>query len=68
LESVLKSFKPKTLVIAISSDILFPPSDHKDFVDYIPNVEYHLIDSEFGHDGFLIENEKLNKIINTFMN
>jgi homoserine O-acetyltransferase len=67
LEAVLRGFKPKTLVVAISSDILFPPSDHKEFVEYIPNVEYHLIDSEYGHDGFLIENEKLNAIINSFM-
>jgi homoserine O-acetyltransferase len=67
LKEVLSNFKPRTLVVAITSDILFPPSDHKAFVEYIPDVEYHLIDSQFGHDGFLIEHEQLNNIINKFL-
>jgi homoserine O-acetyltransferase len=66
-QAVLSHFKPQALVVAISSDILFTPADHDDFIRYIPDVEYHLIDSEFGHDGFLIENEKLNIIINKFL-
>lgn len=68
VEAALKSFAPKTLVIAISGDILFPPKDHQPFIDFIPNVEYHVIDSTFGHDGFLIEHQKLNQIIQNFMN
>ncbi len=67
LKEVLSNFKPRTLVVAITSDILFPPSDHKAFVEYIPDVEYHLIYSQFGHDGFLIEHEQLNNIINKFL-
>ena len=35
---------------------------------HINNVEYHLIESEFGHDGFLVEHEKLNAIIDNFIN
>ena len=64
----LKTFRPRTLVIAIPSDILFPPSDHRDFVDYIPDVGYMTIESEFGHDGFLIEHDKLNQAITNFLN
>ena len=33
----------------------------------IPDVEYHIIDSDFGHDGFLVEAEQLNTIIQNFM-
>lgn len=63
----LSTIKAKTLIVAISSDILFPPSDHLDLANYIPNAQYHVIDSAFGHDGFLLENEKLNNLINDFL-
>lgn len=65
---VLGSIKARALVVAISSDILFPPSDHTVMVENIPQVEYRLIDSPFGHDGFLVEYEQLDGIIKDFMN
>jgi homoserine O-acetyltransferase len=64
---VLKGIKSKTLVVAITSDILFSPSDHDVLVENIPDVRYHLIDSDFGHDGFLVEHKKLNNIILDFL-
>ena len=67
VEEVLQTIKAKSLVVAITSDILFPPSDHAVMVENIPNVEYHLIDSDFGHDGFLVEHEQLNRIILDFL-
>ena len=68
VEEVLKQIKAKSLVVAITSDILFPPSDHTVMVENIPNVEYHLINSDFGHDGFLVEHQQLNDIIINFLN
>lgn len=67
VEDVLAGIRAKSLVVAITSDILFPPSDHTILVDNIPDSEYHVIDSDFGHDGFLVEHEKLNDIITDFM-
>ena len=67
VEDVLKQIRAKSLVVAITSDILFPPSDHTIMVDNIPDVEYHLIDSDFGHDGFLVEHKQLNDIILNFL-
>ena len=64
----LRQIKARTLVVAISSDILFPVEAHIPMRQYIPDVEYHLIESSFGHDGFLVEHEKLNNIITNFMN
>lgn len=64
----LRQIKAHTLVVAISSDILFPVEAHIPMRQYIPDVEYHLIESSFGHDGFLVEHEKLNNIITNFMN
>ena len=67
VEDVLNQIKAKSLVVAITSDILFPPSDHQILIDNIPDVEYHLIDSDFGHDGFLVEHKQLNDIILNFL-
>lgn len=64
----LRRIKARTLVVAISSDILFPVEAHIPMRQYIPDVEYHLIESSFGHDGFLVEHEKLNNVITNFMN
>ena len=68
VEDVLKSIKAKSLVVSISSDILFPPADHDILVENIPDVTYRTIDSSFGHDGFLVEHKLLNEIILDFIN
>ena len=67
MEEVLSSIKAKSLVVAITSDILFTPEDHTPLIENIPDVEFHTIDSIFGHDGFLVEHALLNRIILEFM-
>lgn len=65
--SALKEINAKTLVIGISSDILFPVDEQKFIAKYIPNAVYTEIDSLYGHDGFLIETKKIaNEIIKHF--
>jgi homoserine O-acetyltransferase len=66
-ENAFAKIKAKTLCVGISSDILFPPIEQKRLAEFIPNAIYAEIDSDFGHDGFLIESEKLSKIINEFL-
>lgn len=66
--AALSQIKARALVVAISSDILFPVEAHQPLREHIADVEYHLIESEFGHDGFLVEHDKLNSIIQNFMN
>lgn len=53
--------------VAVSSDILFPVAEVETLARTIPHGSFHCIDSDFGHDGFLVENEKLNQIINTHL-
>ncbi len=67
IAEALRRIEARTLVVAISSDILFPPEAHTPMREHIADVEYHLIESEFGHDGFLVEHEKLNTIICNFL-
>lgn len=64
----LHRIKARTLVVAITSDILFTPEDNRFICDNMRDAEYRLIDSEFGHDGFLVEHERLDAEIRNFMN
>lgn len=56
----------KTIVIGISSDILFPVSEQEFLAKQIPHARYICIDSLYGHDGFLTEIEKLDVVLRGF--
>lgn len=64
VEKVLNSLKMPTIVIGISSDIIFTPPEMRRLAQNLGNATYYEIDSEMGHDGFLVEYEQLNRIIN----
>lgn len=66
IESVLASIKAKTLVISISTDILFPPEEQKLLARHIPGSTYSMVDSRYGHDGFLVETDQLCSLITKF--
>ena len=67
IENALSKIKAKCAIIAITSDIIYPVSEHFVLYKNIRNSSMHIIDSDFGHDGFLIEHEKLNNIINKLL-
>ena len=64
--SALAQIKCKTLVIGIDSDYLFSVADSRLLADFIPHAELTIISSDFGHDGFLIEQQKITAAINKF--
>ena len=66
-EEALGRIKANTKVIAITSDIIFTPEEMKQMCRNIPGASYEEIDSEFGHDGFLVESDKLNDLLIKFM-
>ena len=61
--AALRSIQTLTTVIGINTDRLVPIAEQKLMAKHIPNAEYHEISSEFGHDGFLIEGDKIGKIL-----
>jgi homoserine O-acetyltransferase/O-succinyltransferase len=63
---VLQSITAKTLVLGIESDVLFPINEQIFLAKNIPNAKLEIIDSLYGHDGFLIENQLLTKVIRTW--
>lgn len=66
LHKALEQITAKTLVIAIKSDVLFPLNEQWTLAENIPNAGFAEIDSDFGHDGFLIETEKLSYYIDKY--
>ncbi len=67
IQEVLSTIKARTLVIGITSDILFTIEDARLLADNIPGATFRTIESEFGHDGFLVEHDKLNALISDFL-
>lgn len=66
-EKALGFIKANTKVIGISSDLLFPIAEQKFLAQHIPNASLYIIDSLYGHDGFLLEFEEITKVLkNTF--
>jgi homoserine O-acetyltransferase len=63
IQKALEHVLAKTLVIGITSDILFPPIEQEKIAQFIPNAKYVEIDSTYGHDGFLIEFEAMTNAI-----
>ena len=68
VETALRRITARCLVVGISTDLIFPPSEMRTLNDLLPHSSYHQIDFPFGHDGFLVEHEQLNRILNPFIN
>ncbi len=67
VKDALANIKAATLVISISSDILFPVSEQQFLADHIPGAKLVIIDSTYGHDGFLLEFEQIQTAIEKFL-
>jgi homoserine O-acetyltransferase len=61
LEDALKKIKQPVLIIGIDSDILCPIAEQKFLAEHIPNSTLHIIASDYGHDGFLVEAESISR-------
>lgn len=67
VESALKRITAKTLVIGIQSDVLYPFTEQEYLQKNIPGAELLNIGSDFGHDGFLLEYEKIEVALKKFI-
>lgn len=67
VEKALKRITAKTLVIGIKSDVLYPITEQEYLQKTIPGAELLSISSDFGHDGFLLEYEKIETALSKFI-
>jgi len=62
IQNALKSITASTTIIGINSDRLIPVREQKYISKHIPECSYFEIMSDYGHDGFLIETDKITDI------
>lgn len=67
LENVLGRITVPCLVVGITSDVLFPLKEQIFLARHLANASLCVIDSEYGHDGFLLETEQLSRHIKRFI-
>jgi len=66
-EEVLRSYTLPTLIVSISSDVLYPVTEQLELAEHMPNAQHHLIHSDEGHDGFLLEHKKVGTLVRGFV-
>ena len=71
LIDALRPMSARTLLIAFSSDWLYPPSDSEELADALraldKDVELHVIEAPYGHDCFLLEEARQTPMIERFL-
>ena len=71
LVEALRPMAARTLLIAFSSDWLYPPSGSEELADALrllgKEVELHVIDAPYGHDCFLLEEARQTPMIQSFL-
>ena len=71
LADALRDVSARTLLIAFSSDWLYPPSGSEELADALRaagrEVGFHVIDAPYGHDCFLLEEGRQTPIIQEFL-
>jgi homoserine O-acetyltransferase len=66
--NALKHISANTIIIGISSDRLIPTREQRLISEHIPKCAYFEITSNYGHDGFLIETDKIAGIFSKNIN
>ena len=71
LARAVRAVRARTLLIAFSSDWLYPPSASREVAGALraagKTAEFHLIDAPYGHDCFLLEEARQTPIIRQFL-
>lgn len=67
VEAALNQVRARTLVVGIQSDVLYPIEEQEYLQQNIPGARLLKIASDFGHDGFLLEYEKIETALREFI-
>ena len=71
LVDALRGMSARTLLIAFSSDWLYPPSGSEEIAEALrsldKDVELHVIEAPYGHDCFLLEEARQTPMIQNFL-
>jgi len=65
--NALSQVAAKTIVISMEDDVLFPRTDQEFLAAHIHNATFMEVETDYGHDGFLVETDQLSKILKDFL-
>lgn len=69
--TALSSIRARTLLVGISSDWLFPPESVRSLSERLTRAgvatEYAELETDHGHDGFLVEEAQLARLVGEFL-
>lgn len=65
--SALQSIQQPTLIISLEHDQLYTYTEQALLAEHIPNATHQLINTRYGHDGFLIESHAMASILSPFL-
>ncbi len=68
VEKALAMISAKTLVIGFSTDLLIPIIEQEIIANHIPDGSFAVVETQFGHDAFLIETDAIQSQINLWRN
>lgn len=66
-EAILGRISARALVVGISSDMLYPVAETRALAADMPNAEFAVLDSPNGHDAFLMDTAKLERVVRNFL-
>ena len=66
-QAALSKMDAEVMIIGIDSDILYPIHEQQALQELIPGAELEIIRSDEGHDGFLLEQDRLSAILDKFI-
>ncbi len=66
LTETLCAIRQPVLVVSIDSDALYLPEEQRTLARQLPDAQLISIDSPHGHDGFLIDAERIEPVIRDF--
>lgn len=66
VERALAGVTTPLLVVAVDSDVLFPPEELWQLADLLPGARLEWLASPHGHDAFLVEMDEVNEMVRRF--
>ncbi|KAH8200535.1 hypothetical protein TruAng_005312 [Truncatella angustata] len=66
MKAVLGQIQQRALVVGIPTDGLYPLCEQMAMYESMPNATFATLESDDGHDGFLLEGEQLNNLLHAF--
>lgn len=66
-EAILRRIAARSLLIGVSTDVLYPVSEVREAARCIPGARFAILDGPNGHDTFLIDIEGIDSLIGQFL-